>query len=252
MPMKLGALLGPVTAADSTRSLAEQARRYAGAGFESLWSAQAVGRGFMLMDPFVALTVAATVTDKLEIGTAVLQVPLYHPMDLAHRIFSLRQLCGDRLLCGVGAGSTRQDFAAFGRDYTRRFSSFAAGMAQLREIFATGRLAEADLSPWPAVRGGPPLLLGSWGKGVETAATAYDGWIASAAYRSPTEVVAALARYRACGGGRAIVSTIQLGPSADLGQTKAMLEQFAAAGFDDAVVMLLPGGPSADAVRALV
>ena len=61
------------------------------------------------------------------------------------------------------------------------------------------------------------LFLGSWGKGVQRAADEYDGWIASGAYRSTEEVVAAHSRYRASGGGRAIVSTIQVNGETDLG-----------------------------------
>lgn len=251
--MRLGALLGPIVAASaSPNSLAEQARTFAGEGFQSLWSAQAIGRGFMLSDPFVALAVAASVTQDVEIGTAVVQVPLYQPADLAHRVLSLQQICGDRLLLGVGAGSTERDFAAFARDHAARFRTFRASMTSLTAIFADGSLGTVDLSPWAAVRGGPPLLLGSWGRGVETAAKSYAGWIASAAYRTPDEVIAALQRFRAAGGGRAIVSTIQLGRDADLGRTREMLARFADAGFDDAVVMLLPGGPDARAVRTLV
>ena len=121
--MRLGALLGPITDAGNGRFLADQARAYADAGFSSLWSAQAMNRGFMITDPFVALTVAATAVPGIELGTAILQVPLYHPMDLAHRVFSLQQVSGNRLLFGVGAGSTESDFAAFGRDYADRFDS---------------------------------------------------------------------------------------------------------------------------------
>ncbi len=253
--MKLGALLGPITTTQtgSSRDLAEQARAFEGEGFESLWSVQAIGRGFAITDPFVALAIAAAVTESVEIGTAVVQVPLYHPVDLAHRVLSLMQTCGDRFVFGVGAGSTQKDFDAFGRDYTARFRTFAQRMKELRRIFADGGLGEIDLSPWPTVRGGPPLLLGAWGgSGVERAAKSYSGWIASAAYRSRAEVIAALQRYRAAGGRRAVVSTIQLGPTTDLGATRAMLREFAAAGFDDAVVMLLPGGPSPARVRALL
>ena len=253
--MRLGALLGPIAPAQagSSRYLAEQARAFEGEGFASLWSVQAIGRGFPITDPFVALAIAAAVTESVEIGTAVVQVPLYHPVDLAHRVLSLMQACGDRFLFGVGAGSTQKDFDALGRDYTTRFRTFSERMTELRRIFADGRLAEIELSPWPAVRGGPPLLLGAWGGGgVERAAKSYSGWIASAAYRSPAEVIAALQRFRAAGGRRAVVSTIQLGPATDLGATRAMLADFAAAGFDDAVVMLLPGGPSPAQVRALL
>lgn len=250
--MRLGALLGPIGDAANARALADQARRYAGEGFESLWSAQAIGRGFMITDPFIALTVAATATEAVEIGTAVVQVPLYHPVELAHRVFSLAQVCGDRLILGVGAGSTEQDFAAFGRDYTDRFRTFSDDVAQLRILFASGKLNDIDLSPWPSVTGGPPLYLGSWGQGVERAAAEFDGWIASANYRTPDQVVAALARYRRSGGRRAIVSTIQVPPQADLGELAAKLDRFAAAGFDDAVVMILPGGPDPAAIRKLV
>ena len=250
--MRLGALLGPVTRAENPQELAEQARRYVGAGFESLWSAQAIGRGFMITDPFVTLSVAASVTQGVELGTAVLQLPLYHPLDFAHRVFSLMQVCGDRFILGVGTGSTETDFAAYGRNYATRHSDFASSVAQLREAFAVGKSAHADLSPWPAVRGGPPLFLGSWGAGVERAAQHYDGWIASGHYRTPAEVIGALERYRAAGGGRAIVSTLMITPADDLGEKAEMLGAFAQAGFDDAVVMIQPGGPTPAEVRALV
>ncbi|MGD8816559.1 MAG: LLM class flavin-dependent oxidoreductase [Acidobacteriota bacterium] len=248
----MGALLGPLADAASPRALAEQARTYAGEGFTSLWSAQAVGRGFMITDPLIALTVAATVTDEVEIGTAVLQVPLYPAMDLAHRVFSLQQLCGERLILGVGAGSTAADFAAFGRDYAARFASFQQSVDALREILATGSHDDVTLSPWPNVLGGPPLLLGSWGNGVERAAREFDGWIASAAYRSVEEIESAARRYREAGGGRSIVSTIQIGADTDLGALREKLHRFAEAGFDDAVVMILPGGPPPGDVRKLV
>lgn len=250
--MKLSALLGPILNPGRAGAIAEQARTYVGEGFEGLWSAQAIGRGFMMTDPFVALSVAATVSDTVDIGTAVIQVPLYHPADLAHRVLSLQQICGDRLILGVGAGSTQADFDAFGRRHTSRFADFNAALAPLRDFLAHGRSGATDLSPWPAILGAPPIFLGSWGRGVERAAQAFDGWIASGAYRTPEEVVEALARYRQAGGGRAIVSTIQLRADTDLGRLKAVLQQYADAGFDDAVVMFLPGSPSPAHVRALI
>jgi alkanesulfonate monooxygenase SsuD/methylene tetrahydromethanopterin reductase-like flavin-dependent oxidoreductase (luciferase family) len=248
----MGALLGPVADGARANALAEQARTYAGEGFSSLWSAQAIGRGFMITDPFVTLAVAAAVTDDVEIGTAVLQVPLYQTLDLAHRLFSLKQICGDRLRLGIGAGSTEADFAALGRDYAARFVAFDRCVAALREVLATGRTASSDLSPWPAVMGAPPLFLGTWGKGVERAAREFDGWIASAAYRSVDEIEAAALRYRRAGGGRSVVSTIQISSKTDLGALGEKLVRFAEAGFDDAVVMILPGGPPPEDVRKLV
>ena len=250
--MKIGALLGPVTASAPHNFLAEQARCYAGEGFSSLWSAQALGRGQMITDPLLALAVAATVTERVELGTAILQLPLYHPMDLAHRVFSLQQLCGDRLILGVGAGSTAEDFAALGKDYGGRFRAFNAKLAQLRDVFATGEQGDSSLSPWPSVLGGPPLYFGTWGAGVERAAREFDGWIASGAYREVDEVVAASQRYHAAGGGRSLVSTILINAATDLGQLKENFQRYARAGFDDVVVMLLPGAPEPGVVAKLV
>ncbi len=96
------------------------------------------------------------------------------------------------------------------------------------------------------------MLLGSWGKGVATAARDYSGWIASGHYRTPDEVLSALAEYRGHGGGRAIVSTIQVSGETDIGEFGERLSRFAEGGFDDAVVMLLPGAPSPETIRALV
>lgn len=250
--MRLGALLGPVSADAPPSVLADQARTLAGEGFDSLWSAQAVGRGFMISDPFVALGVAATVAEDVEVGTAVVQAPLYDPMDLAHRVFSLQQLCGDRLILGVGAGSTASDFGAFGRRFDTRFDDFTTSVEALREIFRTGGNGAGNLSPWPSVQGGPPLFLGTWGHGVERAGREFDGWIASANYRTDEQVVDAHGRYRAAGGGRAVVSSIMLPAGTDLGELGARLDRFADAGFDDAVVFPLPGGPDPRAVRRLV
>ena len=250
--MKLGALLGPITDPSDPSFLAEQARTFEGEGYTSLWAAQAVGRGFMVTDPIVALTVAASATDTVEIGTAVLQVPLYDPLDLAYRVLSLQQVAGERLRLGVGAGSTQSDFDTFSRDYARRFKDFEGSLATLREVFTTGGSGTRQLSPWPAVQGGPPIFFGTWGKGVERAAREFDGWIASGMHRTPEQVAAAAERYFNAGGGRAIVSTLQVSGKTDLGELKARFETFAAAGFHDAVVMLLPGAPEPAAIRALL
>ncbi len=250
--MRLGALLGPVDDPTRGQLLADQARAFADAGYTSLWSAQAIGRGFMMTDPFVALTVAATAVPGIEVGTAVLQVPLYHPMDLAHRVFSLQQVSGDKFIFGVGAGSTAQDFATYERNYDSRFADFNASLARLRGIFATGGDASGQLSPWAPLQGGPPLFYGTWGQGVARAATEFDGWIASGMKRNVDEVCDALAGYRQAGGGRAIVSTIQVSGETDLDELSAKLNRWAEAGFDDAVVMLLPGAPAPAEIMGLL
>ncbi|MEM1232142.1 MAG: LLM class flavin-dependent oxidoreductase [Pseudomonadota bacterium] len=250
--MRAGVLVGPLSDSEDPGALRALAEAVEGEGFDSLWMPQVIGRGIMVPDPFVALAVAATTTSRLELGTAIIQLPLYPPLDLAHRVFSLHQLCGDRLTLGVGAGSTITDFLAFERDHDRRFKDFNAHLSALQQVFADGTLGDIDLTPWPHLRGGPPLLYGTWGAGVERAAQAFGGWIASATYRTPDEVIETIARFRAAGGERAIVSSIQAGPDTDLGALREILGRFKRAGFDDVVMWPQPGGPGLAELRALV
>ncbi|WP_205752621.1 LLM class flavin-dependent oxidoreductase [Cryptosporangium phraense] len=204
------------------------AQRLVAAGFESLWTPQIVGRGYFVPDPFVTLAVAATATERVELGTATLQVPLHHPADLAYRIRSLAQICGARLSLGVSPGSTAADYALFGRDFATRFETLHRTVDRLRL--------------------GPPLLLGSWGRNVERAARHFDGWLASGYRRTPVQIVEAHDRYRAAGGRRAVVCAV---PTTDLDATGDALRRYAQAGFDDAVVLIEPGGPEPEEVRAL-
>ena len=247
--MRLGATLVHLSDAPPF-DVAPWARRLAAAGFESLWTPEVVGRGSLVPDPFVALAVAAAVTEDVELGTATVQVPLHHPAELAHRMLSLMAVCGDRLTLGVSPGSTGVDYATFDRDPTSRFPTFHRDVARLRVLLAEGRDEHAHLAAAPA-GGRPDLLLGSWGANVERAAREYDGWLASGYRRTPDEIVAALGRYRAAGGRRAMVCAIPVPSQDDLERTGEDLHRYAEAGFDDAIVLLAPGGPDPEEVRAL-
>ena len=241
--MRLGATLAHLSPAPPF-AVAEWARRLVGAGFNSLWTPQVIGRGALVPDPFVTLAVAATATDGVPVGTATVQVPLHHPADLAHRIRSLMSVCGDRLSVGVSPGSTAADFATLDRDYAARFGTFDRDLARLRVLLAHERDETAA--------GGPPLLLGSWGAKAERAAREFDGWLASGYRRPADQIIAAHERYRAAGGRRAIVCAIRLSGPDDLGPTGELLQRYAEAGFDDAVVLIEPGGPDPEQVRALL
>jgi alkanesulfonate monooxygenase SsuD/methylene tetrahydromethanopterin reductase-like flavin-dependent oxidoreductase (luciferase family) len=232
--------------------VARWARELVDAGFDSLWVPQVVGRGCLVPDPFVTLAVAATVTEGVALGTATLQVPLHHPVDLAHRILSLASVCGDRLTVGVSPGSTEADFAALGRDHTARFRAFDLHLTRLRVLLAAGGDERVDLAPAVAAAPGLPILLGSWGARVERAAREFDGWLASGYRRTPGEILAAHERYRAAGGRRAVVCHIPVRGRADLGPTREALHRYADSGLDEAVVLFEPGAPGPEDVRALL
>jgi alkanesulfonate monooxygenase SsuD/methylene tetrahydromethanopterin reductase-like flavin-dependent oxidoreductase (luciferase family) len=82
----------------------DYARRVEEKGFPGLWVTDAFARGWASMDPLVALGAFAAVTDRVELGTCVLQVPVRHPVELAHRIETADVLARGRLRLGVGSG----------------------------------------------------------------------------------------------------------------------------------------------------
>jgi alkanesulfonate monooxygenase SsuD/methylene tetrahydromethanopterin reductase-like flavin-dependent oxidoreductase (luciferase family) len=255
--MRLGVNL-PMTGPDGRPltgdALIASARLIERTGFDSLWCFDAIGRGFILPDPLIAVSVAATATERLTVGTCVLQVLLRRPVELAHRVLAAHLVCRGRLLLGVGAGSTRADFDAIGVDFDTRMRQLDDALALMRRLWRGEQVGAASLTPWPAALGGPPVLIGSWrGKQwIARAAKEFDGWIASAAKTSYATLAEGIRRYREAGGTRAVVTNIPVdlgAPTTKLADTEEFhlrcapdaaadrLRRLAALGFDDAVLM---------------
>jgi alkanesulfonate monooxygenase SsuD/methylene tetrahydromethanopterin reductase-like flavin-dependent oxidoreductase (luciferase family) len=258
--MRLGVTL-PHTLLDGTAltrdTLVSTARLVERLGFDSLWCFDAIGRGFILPDPLVAVAVAASVTERLTVGTCVLQVPLRRPVELAHRILTVHHLCGGRFLLGVGAGSTKGDFEAVGVDFATRMQALDDALALMRRLWRGEPVGAADLTPWPAALGGPPVLIGSWSgkQWIPRAAREFDGWIASGAKTSHATLADGIRRYREAGGRRAIVTNIAVDLArradampddapfhlrCDPNTAATRLKRLADLGFDDAI--LVPRG----------
>src|SRR6266705_3980745 len=131
-------------------------------GFAGLWLTDSFGRGRPTLDAMVGMSVVAAVTSRIEIGSCVLQVPVRHPVELAHRIQSLYALTGRRLQLGVGSGSTQADFDVVGLDYTQRFKMLMSGLDTMGRAWRGEPLPGGALTPWPGTEGGPSVLLGAW------------------------------------------------------------------------------------------
>jgi len=224
-------------------------------GFDSLWFFDTVGRGSFIPDPLIQVSVAAAVTERIEVGTCILQVPLRHPVELAHRVLTAQLLTRGRLRLGVGAGSTRADFDAVERDYEGRFKAFTAALPLMQRLWRGETVNGANLTPPDAAKGGPPILIGSWAgsRWIPKAAQDYAGWIASAVYTGAPTLKAGIDRFRAAGGKRAVVTNIGVDLTApttaltDKGpyslkcspdEARARLRQLADFGFDDAVLVV--------------
>jgi probable F420-dependent oxidoreductase len=142
-----------------------------------------------MMDPFVALTMAAMATERLQIGVGVCLVLEHHVLDLAKSVATLDLLSGGRLLFGVGVGWNAEELANHRPDITwaQRYRATEECVAALRRCWTDeesefhGEFFDFDpvwSFPKPAQRPSPPVLLGTGGKlGTQHAVRWADEWM---------------------------------------------------------------------------
>jgi luciferase family oxidoreductase group 1 len=84
-------------------------------GFRSVWLAEHHFSTYgYLSRPVQLATYIAAKTTKLRVGTAVIVVPLHHPLVVAEEIATLDLVSGGRLDIGLGRGYQQYEFERFG------------------------------------------------------------------------------------------------------------------------------------------
>jgi probable F420-dependent oxidoreductase len=138
-----------------------------------------------LVEQYAALPVLATVaaaTERLRVGTFVLNVGLRHPAVLAQDLATIDVLSGGRLEIGLGAGWNKPEHDAIGIPFEPtgvRIQRLTEAVAILKGCFAEGAfsfpgehytITDHDGVPKPAQRPHPPIFLGGGGKRLLTLA----------------------------------------------------------------------------------
>ncbi len=95
-----------LTAARRLQSVQEFARRAEGMGYDVVHMADHL----YTTAPFPMMTAMAVATEKLRVGTFVLNAGFYRPALLARDVASLRDLSGGRFDLGLGAGYVKEEF----------------------------------------------------------------------------------------------------------------------------------------------
>src|ERR1700741_4220627 len=235
-------------------------RRIEKSGFPGIWVTDSLGRGRPTLDPLVVLGMLSAATQRVELGTAVLQVSLRNPIELAHRVQSVQALSGGRLRLGVGSGSTRADFDLLGADYDQRFRTLMSSLEIMRRGWRGEPVNGGVVSPWRGCEGGPPVLLGAWRnpRWITYAAKQCQGWIASGLYSSWEDLENGMRIYREAGGANAVLANVvvELSGRAEAGslgerakvslvclpdEARQRLMRLERIGFDE-VLVVSPGG----------
>lgn len=131
----------------------------------------------------------------------MVQIPLRHPVEHAHRVQTLNALSQGRFRFGVGSGSTRHDFDAVQADYDGRFKTLMAYLAVMQRVWSGEPVYGPPLSVWPGTEGGPPVLRGAWrSKRWISLSAKLQGWTASGIHTSREDLAIGLKMFRNEGG----------------------------------------------------
>jgi alkanesulfonate monooxygenase SsuD/methylene tetrahydromethanopterin reductase-like flavin-dependent oxidoreductase (luciferase family) len=160
-------------------------------GFDGIFAAHhyAMGPSHMIFHPFVTLARMAAECPGSYLGTAIFQLPLAHPVEVAEATSLLDVMCGGKLLFGVGQGYRELEFRSFGVSRAERRVRLAEAVQAIRTLWVeepasfNGRFyqfADVSIRPKPIQRPGPPVWVGA--DTVETVARIPgigDAWVAS-------------------------------------------------------------------------
>lgn len=259
--MKFGITIFPT--AESAQPV-QLAREVEARGFESLWFPEhthiPVSRQTpypaggdlpdeyrRIYDPFVALTAAAVVTERLLIGTGICLIVERDPITTAKEVATIDRISGGRFMFGIGAGWNLEEMANHGTDPERRFGLMRERVAAMKEIWGAEEAAfhgkQVDFDPiwsWPKPmqRPHPPILVGGNSDGaLARAVKIADEWIPNPETRlsALAERIGELQRL-AQEAGRERMPVTFYGVKPD----PASLERYREAGVDRAIFYLPP------------
>src|SRR5258708_3387673 len=138
------------------------------------------------IDPMIGLSFAAAATSTIGIATGVLLLPEHNPVLLAKQAATLDTLSGGRFTLGVGAGWSREEFAALAIPFARpapRPAEYGAAMrTPWRDDVASfyGEFVSFDavrVNPKPVTGRRIPIVLGGNSDAALHRVVAWgDGW----------------------------------------------------------------------------
>src|SRR5215213_4584299 len=187
MPMDLGVALPTSGRLASPANIVRIAQEVERLGYAAVWTYERLLRPLaelpapdgsmqripdqyrLTYEPLETLSYVAAVTDRVRLGTSVVDALLHPPVVLARRYATLDQLSGGRVIAGVGQGWMPQEFEAAGIPMKRMGAGLDDHLAAMRACWAPDpvkyegrfyRIAESEVNPKP-VQERIPVLLGS-------------------------------------------------------------------------------------------
>ena len=181
--MRIG---GAMFFTDYSMSPTELARALEDRGFDSLWvpehshipltrkspfpsGGDLPKKYYDVMDPFVVLGAAATVTKTLLLGTGICLIAQRDPIQTAKQVASIDQISGGRFLFGVGNGWNEDEMANHGTAFASRHKLARERVEAMKVIWTQskaeyhGEFVNFDpMMTWPkpVQKPHPPIMVG--------------------------------------------------------------------------------------------
>jgi len=187
MPLRLGMVIRVMGPQSTRETIADCATAAEEAGIDDVWVSDhiaippddAEGSGGRYLDPLATLAFLAARTERVGLGTAVLNLPYRPALPTAKWLATIQELCSGRLLLGVGLGWMRPEFKALGVDRRRRGELADAALGLFERCFASDEVEENGqrflFLPRPAR---PPIFVGGQPPHALRRAVRHgDGWM---------------------------------------------------------------------------
>ena len=178
----------------SVEAISEMARAMEAAGIDATFVTDhpapshrwTQGGGHATLDPFVALSIAATAATSLHVQTHILVLAYRNPFVVAKAAASLDALTGGRFIMGIGTGYLKPEYAAVGVNFDDRGEITDESIRIMQEAW-TGEpvhyegprftARDAVVRPVPAREGGVPIWAGgNANRAIRRAVELCDGW----------------------------------------------------------------------------
>jgi probable F420-dependent oxidoreductase len=140
-----------------------------------------------ILDPFVALSAAATATERLKVGTGICIVTERDPIITAKEVATIDSVSNGRFLFGVGAGWNEDEMENHGTNPRGRWTLMRERIEAMKEIWTKdeasyhGKYVDFDpIYSWPkpVQKPHPPILVGGNGAKVRDRVIAFgDEWL---------------------------------------------------------------------------
>ena len=140
-----------------------------------------------VLDPLETLTYLAGNTQRISLGTSIIDILFHNPVILARRFATLDVLSGGRVIAGLGLGWSKDEYDASGIPFNHKGARADEYMQVLKRIWTDDvvefrgqfyNIAASKIGPKPVRKPHPPMLLGAYSpKAFPRIVNYADGWI---------------------------------------------------------------------------